>query len=105
MAITGGDFADYAQLAYGPQALGAAGVPLAVRFKGELVRGIFEASNTRSRAAAAVRQRIHLLGFCNDEVYEPGSVLKTSIYLPNPYLIPPEEASDVLRQLPLSRSV
>ena len=101
MAITGGDRYDYAQLAYGPEALAAENVPLAVRYNSELVRGLFEPSNNRLRSAAAVRQRIHFLGFCNDEDYHPVSLLRNSLYLPNPHLLPPEEATDALRHLPL----
>jgi len=101
MAITGGDRGDYAQLAYGPQALSSLDVPIALRFNGELVRGVFEPMNNRLRSAAAIRQRIHFLGFCNDEIYEPGSMQCASSYLPNPHLLGHEETATALQTLAL----
>ena len=101
MAVTGGDRGDYAQLAYGPQALASVNIPLELRFNGDLVRGLFEPTNNHLRSALAVRQRVHFLGFCNDEAYEPGSIQRASSYLPNPHLLAQEETAAALRTFAL----
>jgi hypothetical protein len=89
--ITGGDVWDYRQIVYG-----RAGLPIDKAYhayswkngKGERhpILGLFDDKNTHQRAARYVRERIHFIGFCNDESYSLGGVRNNTLFLWNPHL-------------------
>lgn len=94
--ITGGDLWDYREIAYGPAGLPGQVAPFRHCWKepdGAVtpILGLFDPANEKQRAAGVVRERVHFLGFCNDQVYEPGSVPLKSYYLSNPTLFEPAD--------------
>lgn len=105
--LTGGDRWDYREIAYGPAGLHGEIAVFRHHWRnpdGSVapILGLFDKKNTKQRAAALVRERIHLLGFCNDEDYSPGTLIKNSYYLANPHLIDSDsERTDVFHRYPL----
>jgi hypothetical protein len=105
--LTGGDHWDYREIAYGPA--GFSGQTSVLRHfwrteDGALnpILGLFDKKNTKQRAAPLVRERIHLIGFCNDEDYSPGSLSSNAYYLANPHLFAGNNAlGDLFQRYPL----
>jgi hypothetical protein len=106
--LGGGDLWDYREIAYGP-----AGVTCEHR---EFLRhywrtpdgkilpilGLFDPANTKQRFTRVLQERVHFLGFCNDEEYALGSILRHTHYLANPSMFPNDTvANDAHRQYPL----
>ena len=96
--LTGGDNWDYIEIAYGSR-----GIPNSLTHyrhwwrdaDGTLspISGLFDHNNSRQRASQFVRERVHFLGFCWDESYEPGSIGRNTFWCPNPYLFENESAA------------
>ncbi len=98
----GGDRYDCRQIAYGPSQV----VPEFVHYwQGMPIRGIFEAGHP-SEASAVARERIHFIGFINEERYSEGELrnVRCCYYLPNPLLLTNEDAIRVFKEFPLRPS-
>jgi len=84
-------------------ALGAHNVPEPFRqiFRGRPVTGVFDPA-TRLRGAKAARERLHFIGFVNDETFAPGSLNTASSFVANPHLVADfQAAQDLLSAWPL----
>jgi hypothetical protein len=104
--LRGGDQWDYRQMAYGQ-----AGIPVShpqrqmlVQYwtkredgLSEPIKGLFEESNP-TRGARYIQDRIHFLGFMNEQKYGEGCVQASSLYLANWHLFSDDAmAKDVFR--------
>ena len=102
--LDGGDGWDYREVAYG-NAGAPPHAPPAHRWppvSGDPILGLFDKRNTKSRGAVAVRERLHFIGFTNDERYEAGSLGDSAIYIGNPWLLDGDAAAEeLMRQFPL----
>lgn len=102
--ITGGDMWDYRQIAYGP-----AGLPQDMPYlvhswtdhagSRRPILGLFDQSNTYQRAAQVVQERVHFIGFCNDESYELNGIRDNTLFLPNPHLFTDDEAARAVYEM------
>jgi hypothetical protein len=99
--ITGGDMWDYRQIAYGPAGL-PSNTPYLVHSwtdnagNRRPILGLFDPSNTYQRAAQVVQERIHFIGFCNDESYALNGIRDNTLFLPNPHLFADDAAGRVV---------
>lgn len=97
-AITGGGIWDYRQIAYGRH-----GLPPDMQYltyywtddqgKSRPILGLFDEHNTYQRAAKVVQERIHFIGFCNDESYVQNGVRDNTLFLPNPIIFADDAAA------------
>jgi hypothetical protein len=97
--IDGGDFHDYRHIAFGPRAV----PPECVRFwSGHPIAGLFEETNPLKKAAA-VRERIHFVGFVSEEDYADGELRDPRVvyYVANPTLLSNDEAAAAFTTYPL----
>lgn len=101
----GGSSFDYRQMAYG-----APGIPRQysqmIHYwkkddgKLEPISGLFE-DNCPLRAAPYIQDRIHFLGFICERDYCEGEMTNKGLYLPNPHLLPNDEAKRIYDSYPL----
>ncbi len=99
--ITGGDIWDYRQIAYGPTGLPHDKPYLVHSWTDNAgnrrpILGLFDRSNTYQRAARVVQERIHFIGFCNDESYALNGIRDSTLFLPNPHLFADDDAARVV---------
>jgi hypothetical protein len=86
MAITGADSDDCREICYGHHGVLT---PFAHYWKTSdgkpsPILGLFDPANDRQRAAPTIRERIHFVGFSNDQEYTEGSLLRSFLYCSNP---------------------
>lgn len=85
----GSDADDYRQIALGPVGLAQEAIHY---WREEPIRGLFQAENPL-RATPLMRERIHFLGFVEEENYQTGEIAARGRLLANPVLLrtPAEE--------------
>lgn len=92
------DKEDYEHIVYGARRMPAYYVR---QWEGKPISGMFELANPLQEAAL-LRERIHFIAFANEENYEPGELRdpRAMCLLPNPFLVPEDELSNVTRSIP-----
>lgn len=88
---SGGDHYDYEDIACG-HSLSNPFPPHC--WKGEVIKGIFDTSNTKLKAASTLQKRIHFIGFINEKEYVDDEMRNNTFYGLNRNLIPNKDILD-----------
>lgn len=100
--IGGGDEADRLHIALGSDAVGEW---YKMHWNGKPIGGVFAGENP-CKGTAEIRERVHFLGFVNEEAFEDGSFGKSIQFVFNPHLFATsEEAKSALGDWPLEQKV
>jgi hypothetical protein len=96
--LTGGDAWDYREIAYGHRGIPDELAPYRHWWRDTAgayhpIRGLFEAANTKQRAARLIRERVHFVGFSWDEDYKPGTIGAHTFWCANPHLFGDDQAA------------
>lgn len=103
LGMVDGDEADYREIAYGHEGLKPHERWKAHYWNNAPIKGIFERENPL-RAAYTVQERIHFLGFVNEQEYCEGCLLKQIYYYHNPLLFNDHlHAQSIIDKLPFRR--
>ncbi|OGP80685.1 MAG: hypothetical protein A2Z08_10690 [Deltaproteobacteria bacterium RBG_16_54_11] len=86
---SGGDRHDYEHIACGYDAQNNPFPPHC--WNGEIIKGIFDSSNTKLKAAHILRERIHFIGFITEKNYTEGEIKNNTFYAVNCNLITNKE--------------
>jgi len=85
---SGGDQHDYEQIACGYTSSNQFAPHC---WNGEIIKGVFEKSNTNLKAASILQERIHFIGFVNERDYVDNEIKNNTFYALNRNLISDEK--------------
>lgn len=67
-------------------------------WKGEVIKGVFDKSNAKLKAANTLQERIHFIGFISEKEYIDDEIKNNTFYVLNSNLIPNKDILNKIRE-------